>query len=235
MNTELDTRSIELSENIAAVRRRIDAALLKAGREGEEVQLLPVSKFHPAEDLQRLVDLGVPMVAENREQEARTKAEAVPGAQIHMIGQIQSKKANSVARWAAAVHSIDNERLISGLERGMSLALERGDRSTAVLPCFIQLSADGDTSRGGAVAADVDKLAAALQEAEHLELAGVMCVPPLGSDAAEVFAWAAGIRDGLGSGLKLSAGMSGDLEEAICAGSDVVRVGTAIFGNRPVR
>lgn len=235
MNTELDPRSTELVGNIAAVRERIDAALRAAGREGEEVQLLPVSKFHPAADLSRLVELGMPDVAENREQEARAKAEAVPEARVHMIGQIQSKKANSVARWAAAVHSIDSERLINGLDRGMALALERGDRSTEILPCFIQLSADGDVSRGGVVAGDVGKLAAALQEAQHLALAGVMCVPPLGSDPAEVFAWAAGIRDGLGTDLKLSAGMSGDLEAAICAGSDIVRVGTAIFGNRPVR
>ncbi|MGP6172811.1 YggS family pyridoxal phosphate-dependent enzyme [Corynebacterium sp. A21] len=235
MNTEKGARRIELAGNIARVQERIDAALIKAGREGEKVQLLPVSKFHPAEDLRHLVELGYPVVAENREQEARVKAAAVPEAQVHMIGQIQSKKANSVARWAAAVHSIDSEKLILGLERGMALALERGERSSPVLPCFIQLSADGDTSRGGAVAADVDKLAAVLRESEHLELAGVMCVPPLGADPAAVFAWAAGIRDGLGEGLRLSAGMSGDLETAICGGSDIVRVGTAIFGNRPLR
>lgn len=235
MNTEKDTRREELAGNIARVQARIDAALLKAGREGERVQLLPVSKFHPADDLRRLVELGWPAVAENREQEARAKAAAVPEAQVHMIGQIQTKKANSVARWAAAVHSIDSEKLITGLERGMVLALARGERTNAVLPCFIQLSADGDTSRGGVAAADVEKLAAAVRESEHLKLAGVMCVPPLGADPGKVFSWAAGIRDGLGEGLKLSAGMSGDLEAAICGGSDIVRVGTAIFGNRPLR
>lgn len=231
-------RRDEIAGNLARLQDRIDRALADAGRAGEQVQLLPVTKFHPAEDLRILLDLGIAEVAENREQEARAKATEVPESRIHMIGQIQSKKANSVARWASQVHSVDSERLISGLDRGMALALERGDRESAELPCFIQLSADGDTSRGGVVAADVGELAEQIEAAQHLNLAGVMCVPPIGSDPAEVFSLARELTDQLaerfGRGLKLSGGMSGDLEAAIAAGSDIVRVGTAILGTRQV-
>lgn len=228
-------RRTELAQNLAAVRARIDAVAAP----GQQVQLLPVTKFHPASDLELLVELGAADVAENREQEARDKAAAVPVARIHMIGQIQSKKANSVARWAGAVHSIDSEKLVAGLSRGMGLAISRGDRAAGQLPCFIQLSADGDTSRGGAEEGDVDKLADAVLAAEHLELAGIMCVPPLDSDPAEVFTRARALTDRLAARVErkllLSAGMSGDLETAITAGSDIVRVGTAILGERPLR
>lgn len=223
-----------IAENLSQVRARIDAV-----RGDREVQLLPVTKFHPAETLRQLVDLGVTEVAENREQEASAKAAEVPEARIHMIGQIQSKKANAVARWASAVHSIDSGKLVTGLDRGMALALERGERTGAVLPCFIQFSADGDTSRGGAAETDVGKLAEEVLASTHLQLRGIMCVPPLGSDAAEVFAQARRLTDELAREhdrtLLLSAGMSGDLESAVAAGSDIVRVGTAILGNRPVR
>lgn len=229
-------RTTELRENLARVRERIADAARAAGRDPGEIRLLPVTKFHPATDLARLVELGVTDVAENREQEARAKAGEVPAARIHMIGQIQTKKANAVARWATAVHSLDSVRLARGLDRGVALALERGERGSASLPCHLQLSADGDPGRGGVAAGDLDELADAVEEAAHLELTGLMCVPPLGSDPAEVFAGARGLADRLGERMgrtmTLSAGMSADLEAAICAGSDIVRVGTGVLGER---
>ncbi|NLF90750.1 MAG: YggS family pyridoxal phosphate enzyme, partial [Corynebacterium marinum] len=137
------TRTDELRANLADVRARIDAAATAAGRDAADVRLLPVTKFHPASDVEILVELGAPDVAENREQEARGKAAEVPAARVHMIGQIQTKKANSVARWAASVHSVDSVRLAQALDRGMALALERGERSDSPLPVYLQLSADG--------------------------------------------------------------------------------------------
>ena len=85
-------------------------------------QLLPVTKFHPTEDIALLGELGITDVAENREQEARAKAEALPEIRFHMIGQIQTKKANHVARWAHSVHSLDSEKLARALDRGVALA-----------------------------------------------------------------------------------------------------------------
>lgn len=227
------SRIDELRTNLAAVRARIHAAERAADRAEGSVQLLPVTKFHPASDIALLAELGITDVGENREQEARDKAASLSDVRFHMIGQIQSKKANAVARWAAACHSVDSEKLARGLDRGMALALERGDRDTAVLDCFIQVSADGDDARGGVVHADVPALAETIRSLEHLNLVGIMVVPPLDADAAEVFARARALADSLGDGLLLSAGMSADLEEAVAAGSDIVRVGTDILGARP--
>ena len=188
--------------------------------------------------MQAIADLGVDLVGENREQEARDKAVLLHGCGIAMIGQIQTKKANAVARWAAQVHSLDSVKLARGLDRGMALALERGDRASATLPCLIQVSYDGDTSRGGVAPGDVDKLVLEVEEAAHLELAGFMVVPPLGADARRVFSEVRSLVDDyserLSRPLAFSAGMSGDFETAIACGSDIVRVGTAVFGPRPV-
>ncbi|GAB2504205.1 hypothetical protein CATRI_08670 [Corynebacterium atrinae] len=233
-----DARTEELRVNLSALTKRIDAAVAAAGRTPGDVRLLPVTKFHPAEDVARLATLGVTDVGENREQEAREKAAAVPQVRFHMIGQIQTKKANAVARWAAGVQSLDSVRLAEALDRGMALALERGDRSSALLPCHLQLSADGDTARGGVGEKDLAELAAAVEAAGHLHLTGLMVVPPLGSSAAEVFSWARKLCDDLaqryGRPMDLSAGMSADLEEAIIAGTNMVRVGTGVLGKRPV-
>ncbi|KQB86752.1 YggS family pyridoxal phosphate-dependent enzyme [Corynebacterium lowii] len=229
------SRIEELRGNLAAVREHIAACAREAGRDPQEITLLPVTKFHPASDIALLADLGVTEVGENREQEARAKAQEIPQMRFHMIGQVQTKKANHVARWAASVHSVDSLKLIEALNRGAGRALESGER-TEVLPCFIQWSADGDTQRGGST--QPAELIDALVAAEHLRPAGIMCVPPLGSDPAEIFRRAHHLRveeeERLGQRLLLSAGMSGDMREAIAAGTDIVRVGTRIMGARPL-
>ncbi len=225
--------------NLDTVTQQIRDAERKAGRTEGSVKLLPVTKFHPVERIIELADVGVTLVGENREQEARAKAEALDGrCGIAMIGQIQSKKANAVARWATEVHSLDSVKLARGLDRGMALALERGDRTTEVLPCLIQLSDDGDTARGGATYDDISAIIEAIGESEHLRLDGFMVVPPLDAGPEAVFTRARSLVDdtshALGRPLILSAGMSGDFETAIACGSDLVRVGTALLGPRPV-
>ncbi|AGG67249.1 YggS family pyridoxal phosphate-dependent enzyme [Corynebacterium callunae] len=228
----------QLQDNLNKVQARIDAALQVAGRAPGSAVLLPVTKFHPLEDVKILQDLGVKAVGENREQEARDKAVQLPEMDFHMIGQIQSKKANSVARWAAAVHSIDSLKIAQGLNRGMELALERGDRTISSLQSFIQLSLDGDPARGGTPLGEVTPLAEAIEEATHLDFAGVMCVPPLDWEPERAFSQAREILSGLEQhfdrSLEFSAGMSGDLAEAIMHGSTIVRVGTEILGTRPL-
>ncbi len=226
-----------LRQRLAAVRAEIAEFADAAGRPAP--RLLPVTKFHPAEDIAALGELGVTDVAENREQEARAKAEALPGMRFHMIGQIQTKKANHVARWAASVHSLDSVKLAAALDRGVALAAERGQRPAGeALPVYIQVSYDGDTERGGCPLDGVEELVSAVEEAEHLHLSGFMVVPPLGADAREVFVKVRGLCDDyaarLGHALELSAGMSGDMREAIESGTDIVRVGTGIMGPRPI-
>ncbi|MGJ4192587.1 YggS family pyridoxal phosphate-dependent enzyme [Corynebacterium macclintockiae] len=230
-STDLGPRGQEIARNLARVRQRIAVA--------GGADLLPITKFHVAEDLRVLARLGVTAVGENREQEARDKHAqlAETGLQFHMVGQVQTKKANSVARWAAAVHTVDSLKLLNALDRGAGLALERGDRDSA-LPVLLQFSADGDPQRGGAVEADIDQLADTAAEAANLELRGLMTVPPLGADPAAVFArgrqLVERISDRVLGAPVYSAGMSGDLEIAIAEGSTLVRVGTDIMGARPV-
>lgn len=238
-NDTAEARQRRLHDNIAQTKARIAQAAQEAGRDAEEITLLPVTKFHPAEAIAALAGLGETDVAENREQEARSKAEQLPDVRFHMIGQVQTKKANSVARWAYSVHSVDSAKLADALDRGVGLAIEREQRpADFVLPVFLQLSVDGDASRGGLPADELSELADHVVKLEHLELAGVMVVPPLEADAAVVFRAARGLCDELatrvGRRLRLSAGMSADLGEAIAAGSDIVRVGTGIMGKRPV-
>lgn len=237
------SRYDEIKANLDAVMQRIREAEASAGRAEGEVRLLPVSKYHPVEDIQILGQLGIDVVGENREQEARRKAEALREAgtidvSIAMIGQIQSKKANAVARWASQVHSVDSVKLARGLDRGMGLAIERGDREAGVLPCLVQVSMDNDPTRGGVALDDVDELAQTIEEAEHLQFDGIMVVPPLDADPEDVFRRARKLADRLGEKLGrrmvLSAGMSGDFESAIACGSDIVRVGTGVLGARDV-
>ncbi|WKD59001.1 YggS family pyridoxal phosphate-dependent enzyme [Corynebacterium caspium] len=233
-----------LRENLARVAARIHAAAIACGRQPEEITLLPVTKFHPAADLMLLQELGINAVGENREQEARDKATQVPAMAIHMIGQLQSKKTNAVARWAAAVHSVESLRLVEGLDRGMDLALERGDRDYLPekvrhkLGCYIQVSADGDPRRGGLTVAELPSVVEAMLAAKHLELLGLMTVPPLDALPAtvfeSVFAEVDKLSAQLGRPLGFSAGMTGDLEIAIAAGSTLVRVGTDIMVKRPL-
>ena len=231
----MSNRKQELADNLAATKEHISA--IAAEHDRPSPQLLVVTKFHPAEDIALLAELGVEDVAENREQEARAKAQELDQLRFHMIGQIQTKKANHVARWATSVHSVDSVKLANALDRGVSLAKERGQRESN-LPIFIQVSADGDTSRGGVIREELDEVIEAVEAAEHLEFAGLMVVPPLDADAQEVFSTVRAdvdrLSERLGRQLKLSAGMSADMDAAIAAGTDIVRVGTSIMGKRPV-
>lgn len=234
--TNNDTaRREELRAGLESTRAAIHRFAEAAGRPAP--QLLPVTKFHPAEDIALLAELGSTDVAENREQEARAKAEALPEMRFHMIGQVQTKKANHVARWAHSVHSLDSEKLARALDRGVALAQERGQREDT-LPVYIQVSADGDTARGGCPLEGVSALVDLVEDLENLQLCGFMVVPPLESDPAEVFTQVRALTDEaaakLGRDLKMSAGMSADMEAAIASGTDIVRVGTGIMGARPL-
>ena len=239
-----DARTQELAERLDRVRRRLDAARVAAGRT-DEVDLVVVTKFHPVADVARLARLGVRELGENRVQEAAAKVadlaatepDLAAGVRWNMIGHIQSNKAAAVAGWADRVHSVDSAKVATGLEKGRARAAA-GREGVDPLPVLLQLSLDGDTSRGGVTRDDLPALAHHVAGLAHLRLAGLMVVPPLEGDAAAHFADAAEVRQALMSDHpaadQFSAGMSGDLEAAIDAGSTCVRVGTAILGPRPV-
>ncbi|MDP9885163.1 pyridoxal phosphate enzyme (YggS family) [Sinomonas atrocyanea] len=231
---EAGGRREELATRLAGVRERIRAACEAAGR-ADEPQLIVVTKFHPASDVRLLAALGVTDVGENRDQEASAKAAELAdlGLRWHFIGQLQTNKAKSVAHYADAVHSVDRPQLVAALSKAVAAA-GREDQ----LACLIQVNLDPAASgRGGALPADVLELAARIDGAPGLRLAGVMAVAPLGADPAEAFAGladiAARVRERFPAATMVSAGMSQDLEAAVAAGATHLRIGTDVLGPRP--
>ncbi|MCU1595120.1 MAG: alanine racemase domain protein [Frankiales bacterium] len=222
------SRRDELAANLAEVNARIIRSCEAAGRDPSCVTLVAVTKTWPASDAVLLRDLGVVDLAENRDQEASQKAAAVGGVRWHFVGQVQTNKARSVASYADVVHSVDRPSLVEALGAGAV----RARRTVEVL---LQVSLDGE--RGGALPVDVPALADLAVETEGLRLAGVMAVAPRAAEPAEAFARlqvvAEQVRARHPSATLISAGMSGDLEQAIAAGATHVRVGTAVLGHRP--
>ena len=232
-------RREELAARLTAVRDRISAACEAAGRKPEDVTLIAVTKTFPASDVRLLNGLGVRDFGENRDAEAAPKAAQCADLDLvwHFVGQLQTNKAVSVARYATFVHSVDRLRLVHAL----GAAARRAERT---IECLIEVSLDGDPARGGALASEVPGLAEALMnEAGTAEaglvLAGVMAIAPLGMPPAEAFARlldsAAVVRAARPAATVISAGMSGDLEAAIAAGATHVRIGTALLGDRGAR
>jgi pyridoxal phosphate enzyme (YggS family) len=239
-------RKAELAASLAVVRQRLADAAAAAGRAVEDIELLPITKFFPASDVLILHELGCHEFGESREQEAAAKMAEVSaelsGVPIrwHMVGRIQRNKARRVGEWAFAAHSVDDARVVAALDRGATAALAEGRRSEP-LRVYLQISLDGDTERGGVDVRRpdlVDELAAAIDAAAGLTLAGLMGIPPLGAVADDAFGALQAERDRVqqqySQPLGLSAGMSGDLAEAVRHGSTCVRVGTALMGQRPL-
>jgi pyridoxal phosphate enzyme (YggS family) len=238
-----DGRRAELAEALDAVRRRIDAACASAGRQPSEVGLLAVTKTFPAADVALLTDLGLTDFGENRDQEARGKADELAAlrpatpARWHMVGRLQRNKVRSVVRWAAEVQSVDSPRLADALARAVASARESGER-TGPLDVLVQASLDADPERGGCPLPELPALADAVSGSADLVLRGVMIVAPMGMDPDAAFdvlcsVWQR-IRRDHPAATELSAGMSGDMEAAIRHGSTCVRVGTALLGGRRI-
>jgi len=236
-------RREELARRLAAVRERIAGACVAAGRDPASVGMLAVTKTVPASDVATLLDLGLTAFGENRVQEAGAKVDAVaalrPDAapRWHFVGSLQRNKARSVVRWADRVESVDSTRLADALDAAARRERETGGR-TDRLPILLQYSVDGDPQRGGVPREGLFRLAEHVASCAGLQLAGLMAVAPLGADPnaafADVAAAAAELRERFPQATVLSAGMSSDLEAAIRHGSGLVRVGTALVGERPL-
>lgn len=225
-------RRAELAAALAAVEARIEAACSAAGRAREEVTLVAVTKFFPAGDVDLLAELGVRAVGENRDQEASAKLAQVErreALEVHFIGQLQTRKAGSVVRYADVVESVDRPKLVAALDRAAAAAGVR----PAVL---VQVNLDGVEGRGGVTPGAALELADTIAGCDHLELRGVMAVAPLGADPAPAFAELRTVADGMraahAAATWISAGMSGDLEAAVAHGATHLRVGSAILGSR---
>jgi PLP dependent protein len=224
-------------QNLRAVRARIDAAARAAGRDPESVRLLAVSKTWPAAAVRALAVLGQTDFGENRAQELTSKAAELTDLLLrwHFIGQLQRNKAAPVARLGAVVHSVDRPALVGVLDRVGT----DGGRPVEV---FVQVDLGGPggdlAARGGAAPDAVPGLADAVAAAAGLRLRGLMAVAPRGEEPAPAFERLAVLADRVRAdhpdATELSAGMSGDLEAAVASGATIVRVGTALFGERPL-
>jgi len=227
------TRDEQIADGLAAVRDRIAAAARVAERT-DPIALVVVTKTFPAEDVAALARLGVTDVAENRDQEARAKRAAVgdgPSLRWHMIGQLQRYKTRSVARWADVIESVDREELVEPLAAQARELQELRE-------VLVQVSLDDPyrADRGGSHPRSVLDLAERISSTEGLVLRGVMGVAPWPGDPDEAFARLAVISQAVQSrwpsATVVSAGMSGDLEQAVAHGATQVRVGGAILGPR---
>jgi PLP dependent protein len=250
---EQPNRESELTHALASVRSRLVLAAERAGRNVGEIELLPITKFFPATDVAILSRLGCRSVGESREQEASAKVAELTrlvaaseasgrsdSRQVHwhMVGRIQRNKARSLARWAHTAHSIDSSQLVSALDRAVAATLDEGQRQDP-LRIYVQVSLDGDVSRGGidmTAPGAVDEVCAQVEASEGLELVGLMAIPPLDGDPEEAFERLQTehrrVLESHPNALGLSAGMSNDFEIAVKHGSTCVRVGTALLGPR---
>lgn len=217
----------ELASKLAAVEDRIAHACRIAGRPRAEVTLIAISKTHPADAIAPLIAAGQRVFGENRVQEAEGKWPALrerhEGIALHLVGQLQSNKADEAVALFDAIHSLDRPRLVTALGRAM-------DRAGRRIPCFVQVNIGAEPQKGGCAIPDLPALLEQARAAD-LPLAGLMCVPPQEIEPAPFFA----LLDKLARDHGLpgrSMGMSGDFETAIMLGATHVRIGTALFGGR---
>jgi PLP dependent protein len=227
-----------IRENLQQVRQRINAAAHRAARSPEEIVLIGVSKTHPADVIREAYDAGLRHFGENRVQEWEGKLPAIADlpATWHLIGHLQSNKAARAVKAFHCVDSVDDWPLAQRLDRAQA---EKG--TSEKLRVLLEVYMGGEETKSGVSEADLPELAERVSTLAHLELAGLMCIPPFREILDEVRPFFASLRKfkenlepRLGKVLPtLSMGMSHDFEAAILEGSTEVRIGTAIFGTRP--
>ena len=217
----------DASSRLAEIREKIARAARLAGREPESVELIAVSKTHDAAAIRPLIQAGQRVFGENRVQEAGAKwpelRETTPDIALHLIGQLQSNKAEEAVALFDAIQSLDRPSLVDALGKAM-------DKTGRRPACFVQVNIGDEPQKGGCLVADLPGLLAEARAAD-LPVAGLMCIPPADVEPAPYFALLAKLaRDHGVTGLSM--GMSGDYETAVTIGATHVRVGTALFGER---
>lgn len=225
-----------MTSRLAATQQRLAEAARLAGRDSSTILLLAVSKTQPADVIQTAYDAGLRAFGENYIQEAVDKQPQLPAdIEWHCIGPVQSNKSKLVAEHFAWCHTVDSLKLAERLNNQRPQALPP-------LNVCIQLHVGGEDNKSGIGADEVQDVAAAIAQLPRLRLRGLMTIPPASDDPAEQRRWFAEARE-VHEQLRarhpavdtLSMGMSGDLEAAIAEGSTMIRVGSALFGPRPVK
>lgn len=240
MSVELQPEASDLRARVEEVRRRIELSAVRAGRDPREVTLVAVSKTHPASLVREAFAAGLSDFGENRVQEAAGKIEELkreaPSVRWHLIGHLQANKARRAVRLFDLIHSVDSPALVERLER---LCEEEGRERLDVL---LQVDLAGEATKSGASEAELPALFESLDVCARVRCRGLMLLPPFFEEAERVrpyFRRLRALRDelrarglfGEGKG-ELSMGMSHDFEAAVEEGATLVRVGTAIFGER---
>ena len=220
-----------LAERLAKIRAEIAQAAQKANRNAEEIKLVAVSKTHPAEMVREAIEAGARVFGENKVQEAEGKIIEIgrERAEWHLIGHLQSNKARKAVRLFDVIHSLDSLELAERLER---ICEEEG---RAELPVFVQVDLAKEATKNGIEEKDLPALVEFLRGAKHLKFDGLMILPPFYEDAEKTrpfFRRLRELRDEICPRGELSMGMSHDFAVAIEEGATVIRVGTAIFGER---
>lgn len=227
-----------ITENIAEIKKSIAQAAIQANREPKDIRLVAVSKRFPAENLQTAINGGHTLFGENYIQEVQDKKEALgESVQIHFIGNLQSNKARLAAQNCSMVETVDRYKIAKALNKHM-IELDRH------LDILIQVNIGDDANKSGISKEKVIELIEQVQQLSHLDIRGLMTIPPFNDKPEETrvhFSNLRKLRDDLREKAILSAeeakelsmGMSGDFQIAIEEGATIVRVGTAIFGNRP--
>lgn len=212
-----------------AVRARVDEECRRLDRDPADVTLIVVTKFHPVEMVEELLEAGARDFGESRHQDASVKAGALDGRELtwHFVGQIQSNKARAIAKYADVLHSLDRDSVVDALATA-----ERRVKG------FIELNLTDDPGRGGVIGDDeMRRLADRIASTETIDLRGVMAVAPLGEEPARAFERVAESSARLQvihpTATDVSAGMSADWEAALEHGATHLRIGTSITGNRP--
>ena len=226
-----------LSDGLRNIRTRIIQALERSDRPSDSVTLVAISKTHPARAIKEVIELGVTDLGESKVQEAETKILEVgrDKARWHLVGHLQANKARRAVKLFDVIHSVNSSELGQRLDR---LCKEERTRVSVLIQVDLGLEA----TKSGVRESDVTALASYLSKSEHLKLTGLMTLPPFFENVEQVrpfFRKLASIRDRLaadglfgdGTG-ELSMGMTHDFEVAIEEGATMVRIGTAIFGER---
>ncbi|MEC8180355.1 MAG: YggS family pyridoxal phosphate-dependent enzyme [Pseudomonadota bacterium] len=218
---------------LTQVEERIARACTIAKREREEVNLIAVSKTHPVDRIEPVLEAGQRVFGENRVQEAQDKwpdlRERFPDVELHLIGQLQSNKAEDAAALFDVIHSLDRPSLLKALAKAY-------DKLGKRVPCFIQVDVGEEDQKGGCAIADLPALIDQAREAD-IPLLGLMCIPPADKEPAPFFALLGELarrHEPEPGAWGLSMGMSGDYETAIMLGATQIRVGSALFGERGV-
>ncbi|MCB1507059.1 MAG: YggS family pyridoxal phosphate-dependent enzyme [Hyphomicrobiaceae bacterium] len=218
----------ETAARLAEIRARIDAAAKGQSRDSRAVTLIAVSKTFEADAIRPAIEAGQRHFGENRVQEAKAKwpelKAAEPGIILHLIGPLQSNKAKEAVALFDAIHSIDREKIA----RAIAAEMKAQGRH---LQLFVQVNTGEEPQKAGVMPREAVAFVKMCREQLGLEIAGLMCIPPVDEEPAVHFAFLAKLAKEAGV-LGLSMGMSDDFETAVEFGATHVRVGSAIFGGR---